>query len=46
MKARVRVAIAEILPPSDVSWKNMSKLMNPSTHSGIKIETKFAPGYL
>lgn len=46
MKAKVKVAIAEILPESEVSWKKMSKLMKPKTHSGTKIETKLAPGYL
>jgi hypothetical protein len=46
IKASVSVAIAEIRPAREGYWKKMSKLMNPKTHSGMKIEIKLAPGYL
>lgn len=46
IKAKVKVAIAAILPEREGSWKKMAKLMKPSTHKGTNIETKSAPGYL
>jgi hypothetical protein len=46
MKARVRVAIAPILPERAISWKKISRLIKPNNQRGINIEIKFAPGYL
>ena len=46
MKAKVKVAIEAILPARSLSWKNMSKFMKPTSHKGMKMETKLAPGYL
>ncbi len=46
MKAKVRVATVEILVEKVVSWKKIRRLIKPSTHKGMKIEIKLAPGYL
>ena len=42
IKAKVRVAIIEILPERD----DISRVMNPKIHRGTKICIKLAPGSL
>lgn len=46
MKAKVRVAIIEILPESDSYWKKISRVMKPNIQRGTKIWIKLAPGCL
>jgi hypothetical protein len=46
IKAKVNVAIIEILPERDDSWKNISRVIKPKIHRGTKICIKLAPGSL
>ena len=46
IKAKVSVAIIEILPERENYWKNMSRVIKPRIQSGTNIWIKLAPGYL
>jgi len=46
IKAKVNVAIIEILPERDDSWKNISRVINPKIQRGTNICIKLAPGSL
>jgi hypothetical protein len=46
MEARVRVAMAEILPERLISWKKIMRLIRPMSQRGTKILIRVAPGVL
>ncbi len=46
MKANETVAMTAIRSASLLSWKKTTRLMNPMTHKGMKIERRDDPGCL